>query len=97
MKAKIKAPDLVTVEAAAIKMLDLRKQIKALESEAEMLRDLVLSNVEGQYIGTACVISVSDCERESLDKSSLEKALGKDFLKKHLKVSKYKKVDVVVK
>lgn len=89
--------DPATIEATAIKMMDLRKQIKALEAEAEAARDLLLGNVKGSYQGTACTISVAECSRESLDKASLEKAFGKDFLAKHTKVSKYKKVDVVIK
>ena len=97
MKVAQQKVDTATLEATAIKMMDLRKQIKALELEADNCRSLIMGNVDGYYLGNACTISISDCERESLDRVSLEKALGKDFIKKHTKVSKFNKVDVVIK
>lgn len=85
------------VESAALELKRIREQIKILELSADAHKKTLLENVTGQFNGEHVVVSISDVERESLDRVSLEKAVGSEFIRKYIKKSSYKKVDVITK
>jgi len=92
---KIQTIDVTT--QAAKRLADIRDQLKVLQAEEKSIKQMFMDSGFSSFDAGDVLVSISETSRESLDKPSLLKELGEDFLDNFTKVTNYLRVSVVRK
>lgn len=77
----------------AIELFELQESHRAIEKRLEELKShfkTVIGNESGINAGNILIL-LDDCTRTSLDRKSLEKEIGSEVVKRHEKVTHFKK------